>query len=158
MSKAPNIGEKAPNFTLPDTELKPRTLKEFEGNKVVLAFFVNAFTRACTKEMCEFRDSAANLIELKAQVVGISVNDPFTNSVFADKNKLTFPILSDYNREVIQSYNLESTDFAGLKGYTVSKRSIFLLDNEGIIRYIWTAKDPNEEPNYKAIKEVLKKI
>jgi peroxiredoxin len=157
MSNTPNIGEKAPDFTLPDTELKPRSLQEFKGNKVVLAFFVNAFTRVCTKEMCEFRDSIATLIQLKAQILGISVNDPFSNSVFAEKNKLTFPILSDYNREVIRAYNLETTDFAGLKGYTVAKRSIFLLDSKGVIRYIWTTKDSNEEPNYDAIKETLKK-
>lgn len=158
MATAPRIGQKAPDFTLTDTELKPRTLKEFEGSKVVLAFFVNAFTRVCTKEMCEFRDSTANLIKLKAQVLGISVNDPFSNSVFAEKNKLPFPILSDYNREVIRAYDLETADYEGLKGYTVARRSIFLLDSQGIIRYIWTAKDSNDEPNYNEIKEALEKI
>jgi len=60
------VGDKAPDFTLPDTELKPRSLREFLGNKTVLAFFVGAFTSVCTKEMCAFRDSMARLIDLKA--------------------------------------------------------------------------------------------
>lgn len=79
------VGDKAPDFTLPDTDLKPRSLKEFLGKKVVLAFFVGAFTSVCTKEMCAFRDSMARLIDLKAQVIGISVNDPFSNKEFAEK-------------------------------------------------------------------------
>jgi len=85
------VGEKAPDFSLPDTELKPRSLTEFQGSKVVLAFFVGAFTSVCTKEMCAFRDSMARLVNLKAKVIGISVNDPFSNKGFAEKNRLTFP-------------------------------------------------------------------
>lgn len=158
MPNTPKIGEKAPDFTLPDTDLKPQSLHEFEGSKVVLAFFVGAFTSVCTKEMCAFRDSMARLIDLKAQVIGISVNDPFANKGFAEKNRLAFPILSDYNREVIRTYNLEAPNFAGLKGYTVAKRSIFLLDRKGIIRYTWITEDPTVEPNYKAIEEALEKI
>ena len=122
------VGDKAPDFTLPDTDKKQRSLKEFLGQKIVLAFFVGAFTATCTKEMCEFRDSMARLTDLKAQVVGISINDPFSNKAFAEKNRLPFPVLSDYNREVVKRYGLELTDFAGLKGYTVAKRSIFILD------------------------------
>jgi glutaredoxin-dependent peroxiredoxin len=89
---------------LPDTEKKPRSLKDFLGKKVVLAFFVGAFTSTCTREMCEFRDSMARLIDLNAQVIGISVKDPFSNEAFAEKNRLPFPILRDYNREVIKSW------------------------------------------------------
>jgi len=75
--KTPQVGDKALKFTLPDTDLKPRSLRDFQGQKVVLAFFVGAFTSVCTKEMCAFRDSMARLIDLKAQVIGVSVNDPF---------------------------------------------------------------------------------
>jgi glutaredoxin-dependent peroxiredoxin len=82
-------------------DMKTRNLSEFLGQKIVLAFFVGAFTSTCTKEMCEFRDSMAILVDLKAQVVGVSINDPFSNKAFAEKNRLPFPILSDYNREVI---------------------------------------------------------
>ncbi len=154
----PTVGEKAADFTLPDTDLKPRSLHEFQGQKVVLAFFVGAFTSVCTKEMCTFRDSMARLVNLKAQVVGISVTDPFSNKGFAEKNMLTFPILSDVNREVIKAYNLIFPDFAGIKGYTVAKRSIFVLDKQGIVRYTWMTEDPKVEPDYAAIEKALEKI
>ncbi len=152
------IGEKAPDFTLPDTELKPRNLREFQGQKIVLAFFVGAFTSVCTKEMCTFRDSMGRLTDLKAQVIGISVSDPFSNKAFAEKNNLPFPILSDYTREVIKTYNLEFPDFAGLKGYTVAKRSIFMLDRQGIIRYIWITENPSVEPNYSRVEQALSEL
>jgi peroxiredoxin len=153
-----NVGDKAPGFTLPDTNLNQRSLKEFLGKKVVLAFYVGAFTSVCTKEMCAFRDSMARLIDLTAQVVGVSVNDPFSNKAFAEKNRLTFPILSDYTRQVIKTYGVENPDFGGLKGYTVAKRSIFIVDKNGLVRYIWTTEDPIVEPNYKEIENALAKI
>jgi len=158
MENAPKVGKKAPDFTLVNTDLEPQSLHDFEGRKVVLAFFVGAFTSVCTKEMCAFRDSMARLIGLKAQVIGISVNDPFTNKAFALKNKLPFPILSDYNREVTKVYNLEEPDFAGLRGYSVARRSIFLLDSKGIIRFTWMSEDPTIEPDYQAIEKILEKI
>jgi peroxiredoxin len=152
------VGEKAPNFTLPDADLKLRSLKDFLGHKVVLAFFVGAFTSVCTKEMCAFRDSMDRLVDLKAQVIGISVNDPLTNKAFAEKNRLPFPVLSDYNRETIKTYGVESHNFAGLKGYTVAKRSIFIVDKKGIVRYGWTTEDPTVEPNYEEIIKTLEKV
>ena len=85
MSTKIKVGDKAPDFTLPDTDKKPRSLKEFLGKKIVLAFFVGAFTSTCTKEMCEFRDSMARLIDLNAQVIGISVNDPFIKQSILQK-------------------------------------------------------------------------
>ena len=158
MTDVRKIGDKAPDFTLPDTELKPRSLNEFLGNKIVLAFFVGAFTSVCTKEMCAFRDSMARLIGLKAQVVGIAVSDPFSNKAFANKNRLTFPILSDYNREVIRTYGIEHEDFAGLKGYQTSKRAIFILDKTGVVRYAWITENPAVEPNYSEIENFLEKM
>jgi peroxiredoxin len=158
MANQIKVGDKAPDFTLPDTNMKPRKLKEFLGKKVVLAFFVGAFTSVCTKEMCAFRDSMARLIDLKAQVIGISVNDPFSNKAFAEKNRLTFPILSDYNRQVIKTYGVETPDFGGLKGYTVAKRSIFIVDKNGVVRYVWTTEDPTIEPDYREIEKALENI
>ena len=152
------VSDKAPDFTLPDTDLKPRSLSEFGGQKVVLAFFVGAFTSVCTKEMCAFRDSMARLTDLKAQVVGISVNDPFSNKAFAEKNRLAFPILSDHNRQVIKLYGLESPDFGGLTGYTVAKRSIFVLDKTGTVRYKWVTDNPAIEPDYGKMEQVLQQI
>jgi glutaredoxin-dependent peroxiredoxin len=158
MQNTIKIGDKAPNFVLSDIDMKNRSLEEFKGQKVVLAFFVGAFTSICTKEMCAFRDSMSRLIDLKAQVIGISVNDPFSNKGFAEKNRLQFPILSDYNRETIRAYGIESLDFSGLKGYSVAKRSIFILDKQGIVRYAWISEDPTVEPNYEKLERVLEKI
>ena len=149
------VGDKAPDFILPDTNLGCKSLKDFRNRKTVLAFFVNAFTTTCTKEMCAFRDSMARLTNLKAQVVGISVNDPFSNKAFAEKNKLPFPILSDYNHEVINAYGVKALNFSGLNGYTVAKRSIFIIDQNGIVRYAWITDDPATEPNYEEIEKTL---
>jgi len=152
------VGDKAPDFTLPDTDLQPRNLKEFLGNKTVLAFFVGAFTSVCTKEMCAFRDSMARLTNLKAQIVGIAVTDPFSNKAFAEKNRLTFPILSDYKRETTKTYGIELPGFSGLKGYTTAKRAIFILDKNGTVRYVWITDNPAVEPNYTEIEEFLTKM
>ncbi|MBI3580341.1 MAG: redoxin domain-containing protein, partial [Ignavibacteriales bacterium] len=109
------VGDKAPDFKLYDTDRKERSLSEFLGKKTVLAFFPGAFTGTCTKEMCTLRDSMANLNSMNAQVVGISVDTPFSNKGFTEANKLTFPILSDYTRDVSKQYCGLVENFAGLK-------------------------------------------
>ena len=158
MANTIKVGDKAPDFTLPDTDLKPRSLTEFLRNKTLLAFFVGAFTSVCTKEMCTFRDSMARLIDLKAQIVGIAVTDPFSNKAFAEKNRLSFPILSDYNHEVINAYGVKAHNFSGLNGYTVAKRSVFIIDQNGIVRYAWITDDPATEPNYEEIEKALQNL
>lgn len=152
------VGEKAPDFTLADTDRKPRRLSEFFGRKLVLAFFPGAFTSVCTREMCTFRDSMTKLDQLKAQVVGVSVNDPWSNKGFAERNLLTFPLLSDYNRDTIRLYGIELRDFAGLKGYSVAKRSVFVIDKNGVVRYRWISEDPGVEPNYAEVERILDQI
>jgi len=147
------IGGTLPEIQLHDQDRKLRSLKEFQGKKVVLAFIPGAFTGVCTKEMCTFRDSLQNL---PGNVVVVSVNDPFTNKAFADANNLKFPVLSDYTRETIKKLNIFHTDFAGLKGYTAAKRSVFILDEKGGVRYRWVSEDPTKEPNYDEIKSNLK--
>jgi peroxiredoxin len=107
--------------------------------------------------MCTFRDSLARFNELKAEVVGISVNDPFTQKAFANDNELTFTLLSDYTRGVVKLYGVAAPDSLGLKGYTTAKRSVFIIDTKGIIRYAWVSEDPRVEPNYKELEEVLGK-
>jgi peroxiredoxin/cytidylate kinase len=163
------VGEKAPNFNLPDADNRIRSLKEFLGQKVLLVFFVGAFTSTCTKELCEFRDSMAQLINLKAQIVGIDINVPSVNKAFTKKNRLPFPILSDYKREVIEAYGLELHDLAGPEGgsnvcclgnecYPVAKRAIFILDENGIVRYTWVSDSPAVEPSYEKIRKALEHI
>jgi len=128
------------------------------GKKTVLAFFPGAFTSFCTREMCTFRDSMQTLNSLNAQVVGISVNDPWTNKAFAEANKLQFPILNDYTRETVRKFNVLHVDFAGLKGYTAAKRSIFVLDGKGVVRYRWVSEDPGKQPDYDEVKRLLAMI
>ena len=142
------------DFQLPDQDRKQRTLKEFQGKKVVLAFLPGAFTGVCDKEMCMFRDS---LQSLPGQVVAVSVNDPFTNKAFANANKLQYPILSDYMRDTIKKLNIVHNDFAGLKGYTAAKRAVFVLEPSGVVRYRWISDDPGKEPNYDEVKSALAK-
>jgi len=149
------INQKLADFLLYDQDRKQRSLKEFQGKNIVLAFFPGAFTGGCTKEMCTFRDS---LSALPGQVVAVSVNDPFTNKAFAEANKLQFPLLSDYSRDTIKKLNIFHNDFAGLKGYTAAKRSVFVLDGTGVVRYKWVSEDPGNQPNYQEIKNTLAKL
>ncbi|MCS4538452.1 MAG: redoxin domain-containing protein [Thaumarchaeota archaeon] len=152
------VGQKAPDFTLYDTERKQRKLSEFMGKKTVIAFFPGAFTGICTREACKLRDDLSKLQKMGAQIVGISVDSPFANKGFADANKLSFPFLSDYGRQTIAKYGLESNNFAGLPNYLVAKRSIFITDKDGIVRFKWVTDDPGIEPNYEEISKALASI
>ena len=98
------------------------------------------------------------LSTLNAQVFGISVNDPFTNKAFAEANELNFPLLNDFNREVCRLYGVEAEDFAGLEGYTAAKRSVFVIDKKGIVRFVWVSENPGIEPNYEEIENALKEL
>ena len=152
------VGERAPDFELFDQDRKLRRLSEFKGKKVVLAFFPGAFTSVCTKEMCTFRDGMAEFNKLDATVIGISVNDPFTLKAFAEQNNLNFVFLSDYTREVSRKYGGVHEDFIGMKGYSVAKRAVFILDRDLVVRYAWVSDDPLKEPDYEEIKRELAKI
>jgi len=152
------VGQKAPDFTLVDTALKPRSLKDFQGKTTVLAFYPAAFTGVCTKEMCAFRDSLSQLNSIGAQVVGISTDTPFSNKAFAEQNGLNFPLLSDYNRETIKAFGIAFPDLAGLKGLTVAKRSVFVLDKQGTVKYAWVSEDPKKEPDYTEVARVAQAI
>jgi glutaredoxin-dependent peroxiredoxin len=150
-----DLGSKAPDFSLVDTTRTVKTLADFAGRKTVLAFFPAAFTGPCTKEMCTFQDSMAELNGLDAHVVGISVDGPFANAEFAAKNKLDFPLLCDYKAEVVKAYGVVLENFAGLDGYTAAQRAVFVLDPDGVIRYKWVAENPGIEPDYTAVKAAL---
>lgn len=151
-------GDKAPEFNLPDTEKQQRSLKEFSGKAVVLAFYPGAFTGVCTKEMCALRDSMERFNSLNAQVVGISVDSPFANKGFAAANKLGFPLLSDYSRTVSSEYCGLYNDFGGLAGYTAAKRSVFVLDKAGVVRYSWISENPGAEPSYPEIEKAVSSL
>lgn len=151
-----NVGDMAPNFELPDTELKLRTLDEFKGEKIVLSFFVAASSPVCENELCTFRDSWTELSDLNAQVIAISNDGPFANKAFAEKHNFNFPLLGDYNSKTIRDYDVLMKDLLHIKDYNAAKRSVFVIMEDGKIGYKWVSDDPLKEPNYDEVKEFLK--
>lgn len=148
------LGQAAPDFSLFDTEKQAVKLSEQKGKNVVLLFFPAAFTSVCTRELCGIRDGLARYSALNAQVFGISVDLPFTQKVFKTQEHLNFPLLSDFNKEVSQAYGaIYDTWILNFRG--VSKRSAFVIDGEGIVRYAEVLEDAGQEPNYAAIEATL---
>ena len=152
------VGKKAPDFKLVDSKLKHKSLDDYKGSKTVLLFFPGAFTGVCTKELCTFRDSMSKYNNLKAKVVGISVDQPFSLAQFAKENNLTFDLLSDATREVSKKYDSLHENFVNVAGLTASKRSVFLLDGNGTVKFKWISEDPGKEPDYAAIEKELAKF
>jgi len=155
---AVEVGQQAPDFTLYDSDRKSRSLSEFKGKKVVLAFYPGAFTGACITEMCTFRDRMDRLNSLNGQVVGISVDGAFAQKVFSDQNNLNFPLLCDFQRQVVNQYDVALPNFAGMEGYVAAQRAVFLLDDGGVVRYKWVAPNPGVEPDYDEIQAELGKL
>ena len=155
---AAEVGQKAPQFTLVNTDLKAVSLSDFSGKNVVLAFYPAAFTGVCQKEMCTFRDGLNDFTSAHTTVLGVSVDSPFANKEFAAKNGLNFPLLSDISRDVIKHYDVVFNDLAGVKGFTVAKRAVFVIDRQGVIRYKWVAPEPKVEPNYAEVTAAVKKL
>jgi glutaredoxin-dependent peroxiredoxin len=143
------VGSKAPDFTLMNEERQPVKLSEQKGKAVVLAFFPAAFSSVCTKELCTFRDSLARLNAVKAQVYGISVDTFFTLKAFQEQQGLTFPLLSDFNKQAIRDYGVFNEDMIGLKG--IAKRAVFVIDKDGIVRHREVLEDARNEPNYEKV-------
>jgi len=146
---AADVGAKAPDFTLMNQDRQPVTLSAGRGKPVVLAFFPAAFSSVCTKELCTFRDALAKLNAAKAQVYGISVDTFFTLKAFQDAQRLTFPLLSDFNKEVIRQYGVFNEDMIGLKG--IAKRAVFVIDGDGVVRYREVLDDARNEPDYEKV-------
>jgi peroxiredoxin len=153
-SMAVEVGSKAPDFTLVDQDRKPVTLSAaVQNGPVVLAFFPGAFSGTCTNEMCTFRDSIATLGAAKAQVLGVSTDTFFTLKAWADQQRLTFPLLSDYNKDVIARYDVVNPDMIGLKN--IAKRAVFVIDTNGVVRHREVLDDARNEPDYGAINGAL---
>lgn len=151
-------GQRAPEVELVDTDRKLVKISDFKGKTTVLAFFPGAFTGVCTKEMCIFRDSISRFNSMDANVVGISVDSPFSNKAFKDTNKLNFSLLSDYTRNGVRTYGVALDNFAGLNGYTAAQRSVFVLDRDGVVRFKWIAENPGIEPNYEQVAKEVEKL
>ena len=150
------VGSKAPEFTLMNQDREPVALSSLRGRPVVLAFFPAAFSSVCQKELCTFRDSMADLNKVKAQVLGISVDTFFALKAFQDQQHLSFPLLSDFNKQVIREYGAFNEDMIGLKG--IAKRSVFVIDKDGVVRYREVLDDARNEPDYQKVFDTLGKL
>jgi peroxiredoxin len=148
-------GEAAPQFKLTSSDLKEVSLTDFKGKKVVIHFFPLAFTGVCTTQLCTMRDSFGYYDGLNAQILGISVDSPFTLAKFKEENAYQFPLLSDFNKEVSEAYGALYETFAfGMKG--VSKRAAFVIDEEQNVIYAEVLENAGDLPNFEAIAEKVK--
>jgi peroxiredoxin Q/BCP len=126
-------GDTAPAFTLPDADGKPVSLADYRGRKVIVYFYPAASTPGCTKEACDFRDNLAELDGVGIDVVGISPDKPAKLAKFRDNEQLTFPLLSDPDREVLTAWGAFGEKMMYGKKITGVIRSTFLVDEEGKI-------------------------
>ena len=128
------VGQLAPDFSLVGTDKNKVTLSELKGKNVLLLFFPQAFTSTCTKELCAVRDDIARYSNASAQVLGISVDSVFTLAKYKEEQGYNFPLLSDFNKEVLMAYDTIYQDcILEMKG--VSKRSAFVIDKVGVVQY-----------------------
>jgi peroxiredoxin len=132
-------------------------LSDLQGKKNVVVLFVPlAFTSVCTKEFCSVRDSVSSLQNDNTQVVGISVDSPFALDAWAAKEGYNFPLLSDFNKTVSSSYGALYDNLLGFNG--VSKRSAFVIDKSGTVRYAWVSEDARNMPEFDAIRACLQQL
>ncbi len=149
------IGQSAPEFALFNTEKNKVSLSDYKGKNVVLLFFPLAFSGVCTKELCSMRDDMAKYNGMNAAILGVSIDSLFTLGRFKQENLLEFDLLSDFNKEVSALYACLYESFAfEMRG--VSKRSAFVIDADGIIRYAEVLESAGDLPNFEAIDECLK--
>jgi len=154
---AAEVGSKAPAFTLVNQDREQVKLQDQLGNgTIVLAFFPGAFSGTCTKEMCTLRDSMSQLNGLGAKVFGISTDTFFALKAWGEQQHFGFPLLSDYNKEAIQAYGVVNPDMIGLKN--IAKRSVFVIDKSGTVRYREVLDDARNEPDYGKLKEALTQL
>ena len=154
---APLVGEVAPQFTLYSDEKKPISLHDCKGQPVLILFFPLAFTGVCTAELCSMRDELGWYENLNTRILAISVDSPQTLAAFKRSQNYNFPLLSDFNKEVIRAYGTIYEEFGlGMRG--VAKRSAFVVDKDGIIRYAEVLENAGELPNFNEIKKTLQNL
>ena len=148
------VGDKAPSFELPIAMDKTWKLSENLGKQnIVLLFFPLAFSPTCHAELCSFRDGFREFQSLDAAVVAISIDSPFVLNKWKEELGLQYPLLSDFNKKVAPEYGAFYEKLGPLQG--VAKRSAFVIDKKGIIRYAWVSEDAGVVPDLVAIKKVL---
>jgi len=150
------VGDSAPKFTLKNTALEEVSLDSQLGQNVVLLFVPLAFTGICTAELCDISQGINAYEELGARVLCISVDSPFALKNWAEKEDINIPLLSDFNREVSAAYGAQYEELLGLKG--VAKRSAFVIDREGVVRYASVSDDAKVLPDFEAIQACLQDL
>jgi len=151
------VGDKAPDFTLWEAPRKSITLnEELKKGPAILAFYPGDFTGGCTKELCTFRDLMTGFNEMGAQVFGISVDGIFSHAAFKKANELQFSLLSDWEKTTIRDYGIVLPNLAGMK--EVAKRSVFVVDRDGKITYVWVSDDPGIMPSFDEINKAVKDL
>ena len=148
------VGQPAPEFTLYDSTKNKITLSDMKGKNVLLLFFPLAFTSTCTAELCSIRDNISFYNNVNAKVFGISVDSLHTLAKYKSDQNLNFTLLSDFNKDVSSLYGSLYEMFGyNMKG--VSKRSAFVIDKDGIVRYAEVLENAGEQPNFKNITLIL---
>ena len=151
------VNKEAPQFKLKNTNGEDVTLSEYRSKKnVVLLFFPLAFTSTCTKELCETRDNLKIYNSLDAEILGISVDSFFTLKEYKESQNINFQLLSDFNREVSEQYGVLYEDFFGMKG--VAKRSVFIINKEGVVVHSEILEDASDLPNFNQIISSLSEL
>jgi glutaredoxin-dependent peroxiredoxin len=151
------IGQQAPDFTLYDSDKQKVSLSDYKGKNVLLLFYPQAFTGTCTKELCSTRDNIALYNQANAQVFGISVDSVFTLAKFKEEQRLNFPLLSDFNKTTSAAYGSIYDNFV-FDMHGVSKRSAFVLDKQGIVRYAEVLEAATDLPDFTAIQKTLSEL
>ncbi|MBC7686706.1 MAG: redoxin domain-containing protein [Aquabacterium sp.] len=151
-------GQISPDFTLFDADKNKVTLSEYRGKKVLILFFPLAFSSVCTAELCNIRDNISSYNDANAMVFGISVDSVFVLKKFKEEQHLNFPLLSDFNKEASKAFDVLYETFPAFDMHGVSKRSAFVIDKEGIIKYAEVCASPGDQPDFTAIQQVLKAL
>lgn len=145
-----DVGDQAPDFTVPlaggeaYNDIDSFTLDAaVEEGPVVLAFYPAAFTSGCTTEMCTFRDNMADFEALDAQVYGVSVDLPFAQNIWIQQEDLNFPMLSDWDHDVIHAYDVVYPDLYG--SIEAAQRSVFVVDEDRTVTYRWVRGEENPD-------------
>ena len=150
-----SVGEHAPNFTLKNCNKEDVSLSDYHGKQVLIAFYPASFSGVCDTELCTINDNMEFFASLNTDVIGISVDAPWSDKAFAEKYGLGFELLSDYERKVISSYDVIFEGLGGLENYVCANRAVFILDKEGRITFKWVAPNPGVEPDYDEIKSMI---
>ncbi len=154
------IGSQAPDFTLKSKQpaglVDVKLSDHFGRKKTVLLFFPLAFTGVCTQEMCDITSGLNAFAGLNAEVLGISVDSPFAQEAWAQKEKIAVRLASDLNKQVAASYGVLLPDLLGLG--STSARAAFVVDKAGVIQYSEQTPTPKDLPNFAAIREKLAQL